>query len=110
VLVFETRYYLPRTHVNFEYLQVTDTVTACPYKGTTSAYWSVQVDGSTHPDLAWSYDFPTRQLLPVTGMVAFYNERVDHVLDGELLERPHHSLLRGQRAPVGGRGEERAEA
>jgi len=92
VLVFETglptRYYLPRTHVNFEYLQPTDTVTECPYKGTTSAYWSVQVGGSTQPDLAWSYDFPTRELLPVTGMVAFYNERIDHVRDGELLERP----------------------
>jgi uncharacterized protein (DUF427 family) len=28
-------------------------------------------------DLAWAYDFPTRQLLPITGLVAFYNEKID---------------------------------
>jgi uncharacterized protein (DUF427 family) len=41
-----------------------------------------------HKDLAWSYDFPTRQLLPITGLIAFYNEKVDTVLDGQLLDRP----------------------
>ena len=47
VMVFETglptRYYLNRTEVNFEHLLPTDTVTACPYKGTTSGYWSVRI-------------------------------------------------------------------
>jgi uncharacterized protein (DUF427 family) len=92
VLVFETnlptRYYLNRTEVDFSCLEHTDTVTACPYKGTTSDYWSVRVGGRTHADLAWSYDFPTRQLLPITGLVAFYNEKVDIVLDGRPLDRP----------------------
>ena len=41
-----------------------------------------------HPDLAWSYDFPTRQLLPIAGPVSFYNEKVDIFLDGHGLERP----------------------
>ncbi len=92
VMVFETglptRYYLSRTDVRFEHLIPTDTVTACPYKGTTSGYWSVRVDGTEHKDLAWSYDFPTRQLLPITGMIAFYNEKVDTFVGGQLLERP----------------------
>jgi len=92
VMAFETglptRYYIPRTDVHFEHLLSTDTVTQCPYKGTTTDYWSVRAGGVTHPDLAWSYDFPTRQLLPIAGMVAFYNEKVDHVLDGQPLERP----------------------
>ena len=93
VMVFETglptRYYLNRTDVDFSHLVPTDTETECPYKGTTSRYWSiVGADGTLHPDLAWSYEFPTRQLLPITGMVAFYNEKVDHVLDGVPLERP----------------------
>ena len=65
-----------------------DTVTACPYKGTTSGYWSARLDGRTHPDLAWAYDFPTRELLPIAGLVAFYNEKVDIFLDGAELERP----------------------
>ena len=48
----------------------TDTVTACPYKGTTTRYWTAQVGGASHPDIAWSYDFPTRQLLPIAGLMA----------------------------------------
>ena len=92
VMVFETglptRYYLSRTDVDFAHLIPTDTVTACPYKGTTSGYWSVRAGGTVHPDLAWSYDFPTRQLLPIAGMIAFYNEKVDVILDGQRLERP----------------------
>jgi len=51
------------------------TVTSCPYKGTTSRYWSVRAGDTVHPDLAWAYDFPTRQLQPIAGLVAFYNER-----------------------------------
>ena len=63
-------------------------MTACPYKGVTSAYWSARVGDELHPDLAWAYDFPTRQLLPIAGLVAFYNEQVDLSIDGERLERP----------------------
>jgi uncharacterized protein (DUF427 family) len=92
VMVFETglptRYYLNRTDVDFTHLVHTDTVTACPYKGVTSDYWSVDLDGTVHEDLAWSYDFPTRQLLPITGLIAFYNEKVDTFLDGQPLDRP----------------------
>jgi uncharacterized protein (DUF427 family) len=92
VMVFETglptRYYVNRTDVRFEHLVPSGTVTSCPYKGTTSAYWSVQVNGTLREDLAWAYDFPTRQLLPIAGLVAFYNEKVDIFLDGELLDRP----------------------
>jgi uncharacterized protein (DUF427 family) len=65
----------------------TDTVSECPYKGTTGDYWSVRAGGELHPDLAWSYVFPTRQLLPITGMVAFYNEKVDTFIDGVELPR-----------------------
>jgi uncharacterized protein (DUF427 family) len=92
VMVFETglptRYYFNRTEVNFEHLVPTATVTSCPYKGQTSGYWSVRVGDTTHPDLAWAYDFPTRQLLPITGMIAFYDEKVDVTVDGQRLERP----------------------
>ncbi|MEV0804829.1 DUF427 domain-containing protein [Micromonospora sp. NPDC050200] len=92
VMVFETglptRYYVNRTDVHHEHLIASDTVTSCPYKGRTSAYWSVRTGETIHPDLAWSYDFPTRQVLPIAGLVAFYNERVDLTVDGERLARP----------------------
>jgi uncharacterized protein (DUF427 family) len=92
VMVFETglptRYYLDRTAVNLEHLVASETVTSCPYKGTTSGYWSVRIGNELHEDLAWVYDFPTRQLLPIAGMIAFYNEKLDLTVDGERLERP----------------------
>jgi uncharacterized protein (DUF427 family) len=92
VLVFETglptRYYLPRPALHLDVLEPSDTVSECPYKGRTSAYWSVRIGDALHRDLAWSYEFPTRQLLPIAGLVAFYNEKVDITLDGEPLERP----------------------
>jgi uncharacterized protein (DUF427 family) len=93
VLVFETglptRYYVNRTEVNFDHLVPSTTVTSCPYKGKTSAYWSIRIGDTLHQDLAWAYDFPTRQLAPIAGLVAFYNEKVDIYLDGELQARPH---------------------
>ncbi len=92
VMVFETglptRYYFDREVVNFEHLVPSDTVSSCPYKGNTSSYWSVAVDGAVHADLAWAYAFPTRQLLPILGLIAFYNEKVDVIVDGELVPRP----------------------
>jgi uncharacterized protein (DUF427 family) len=93
VMVFETglptRYYLNRTEVDFSHLTASDTVTACPYKGTTTGYWTAQVGEETRHDVAWTYDFPTRQLLPIAGLIAFYNEKVDLYAGGQLLERPH---------------------
>lgn len=92
VMVFETgpptRYYFNRTEVSFDHLVATDTVTSCPYKGVTGGYWSVRVRDKLHPDVAWSYDFPTRELTPIAGLISFYNEMVDLVVDGERLPRP----------------------
>jgi uncharacterized protein (DUF427 family) len=92
VMVFETglptRYYLDRTTVDFSHLVASDTETACPYKGRTSGYWSARIGDAVHADLAWTYDFPTRALTPIAGLVAFYNEQVDLTLDGTPLERP----------------------
>jgi uncharacterized protein (DUF427 family) len=101
VLVFETglptRYYLNRTEIRFERLIRTDTTTRCPYKGTTTGYWSVHTSEATYPDLAWSYDFPTRELTPIAGLVAFYNEKVDLSIDGRRLDRPQTHFSRSGR-------------
>ena len=53
---------------------------------------------AVHQDLGWSYDFPTRDLLPIAGMIAFYNEKVDIVLDGQRLERPETHFFTSRRA------------
>jgi uncharacterized protein (DUF427 family) len=98
VLVFETglptRYYVNRTDVDFSRLVHSDTRTACPYKGVTSDYWSSTVTETTHPDVAWSYTFPMRELSPIAGLIAFYNEKLDIFVDDEKLERPQTRISR----------------
>ena len=92
VLVFETglptRWYVDRTALDLAHLRPSATQTACPYKGRTSAWWSVETPAGTYPDLAWSYGFPTSALAPIAGLVAFFDEKVDVVVDGVRQERP----------------------
>ena len=90
-LLFETglpaRYYLPKTHVRLDLLIPTDTVSHCPYKGQ-AEWWSVRVGEHVYEDLAWSYPTPLPESQKIAGLIAFYNEKVDIYLDGELQERP----------------------
>ncbi len=98
VLLFETglptRSYLNRTDVDFTHLVPSDTVTSCPYKGTTTGYWSARIGERTHPDVAWTYNFPLREVQPIAGLVAFYDEKVDTFVDGVLQERPRTHFSR----------------
>jgi uncharacterized protein (DUF427 family) len=91
LLVFEThlptRYYLPRGDVRTEFLEPSNTVTACPYKGS-ARYWSIMVDGQLHPDLVWGYPDPIPENPKLEGLVCFYNEHVDLVIDGVAQARP----------------------
>ncbi len=89
-LLFETllpvRFYLPREDVRAE-LVASPTRTTCAYKGHAS-YWSPVVGGRRLADLAWEYEQPLREASEVAGMVAFFDERVDVVLDGVRRDRP----------------------
>jgi uncharacterized protein (DUF427 family) len=76
------RYYLPVEDVRTDLLRPSDSRTFCAYKGQAS-YWSL--DGV---DVAWTYLEPLREAAEVTGRIAFFNERVDLVVDGVRLERP----------------------
>lgn len=40
----------------------------------------------THPDLAWSYRKPLPESQKISGLVAFYDEKVDIYVDGVLQE------------------------
>ena len=85
-LVFETglptRFYLPREDVRAD-LEPSDRLSYCPYKGQAS-YWSA----GGQRDVAWTYADPLPDAVALAGLVAFYDERVDVVLDGERRERP----------------------
>jgi uncharacterized protein (DUF427 family) len=90
-LLFETRlptrYYLPADDVRGDLLQPTATTTSCPYKGD-ARYWSLTLDGVVHENVAWGYDAPLPESADVTGLICFYNERVDIEVDGVAEDRP----------------------
>jgi uncharacterized protein (DUF427 family) len=90
-VIFETglppRWYFPRDDVREELLEPSELRTGCAYKGFAS-YSSVRVGERVERDLAWTYREPRRDVARIEGMVAFFNERVDVELDGELQERP----------------------
>ena len=90
-LLFETRlptrYYIPKLDVRMELLIPSETVTGCAYKGF-AEYWSVKAGGETVKDLAWSYKTPLPENVKIAGLIAFYNERADLIVDGERLARP----------------------
>jgi uncharacterized protein (DUF427 family) len=65
--------YVPRADVRMERLEVTDTVTYCPFKGSAS-HW--RVAGTGGPDVAWSYEEPYPEVGRIEGYVAFYQDRV----------------------------------
>ena len=77
------RFYLPRADVVVD-LEPSDTISYCAYKGRAS-YLSVP-DGPV--DVAWTYPEPLREAAPVRDYIAFFNERVDIVVDGQRRERP----------------------
>jgi uncharacterized protein (DUF427 family) len=82
-----TRYYLPREHVRTDLLTPTNRETTCPFKGEAS-YWSLEVGDDVHEDIVWSYETPIPEAEGITGLMSFYNERVDLVVDGEKQPRP----------------------
>lgn len=90
-ILFETRlpprFYLPPTDVRMDLLRPSASTSQCPYKGT-ATYWSVEAGGQVFADLAWTYRRPLPESVKIAGLVCFYNEKVDLIVDGETLERP----------------------
>ena len=95
-VLFETglppRWYVPRADVRIDLLQPSDSSTGCAYKGYAS-YWSV----GDEEDVVWSYPEPRREAERIKDYLAFFNERVDIEVDGELQERPVTQWSKGRR-------------
>jgi uncharacterized protein (DUF427 family) len=90
-VLFETglppRWYIPPEDVRRDALEESDSRTGCAYKGF-AGYWSVDAGGQREEDVVWSYREPRREVAPIAGYMAFFDERVDVEVDGELQERP----------------------
>jgi uncharacterized protein (DUF427 family) len=90
VVLFEAtfpfpRFYLPREDVMAE-LRPGSLETTCAYKGHATHY-DVVAGEEVLPDMAWSYEQPLEDAAGVTGLVSFYQERLDLWLDGERVAR-----------------------
>jgi uncharacterized protein (DUF427 family) len=89
-LLFETglpvRYYVPKPHVRLDLLELSDTVTHCPYKGQAQS-WSVRIGEHLYENRAWSYPTPLPESQKIAGLIAFYQEKVDLFVDGVRQER-----------------------
>lgn len=105
VLLFETdlptRFYLPAEDVRLDLLEPTDNVSFCPYKGRTDGYWTWPGPPAL-PNVAWTYSSPAPAVAAVAGRIAFYNELVDHTVDGVRLERPESVFSSRDQRPGGG--------
>jgi uncharacterized protein (DUF427 family) len=86
--VYETslapKLYVRPDQVRMDLLERSATTTYCPYKGT-AKYWSARVGGGLVADVAWSYDDPLPESLPLAGMLSFDPQRaaVDAELPGD---------------------------
>jgi uncharacterized protein (DUF427 family) len=76
----EPKLYVRRDQVRRDLLVPSPTTTYCPYKGTAS-YWSAVVGDVAVEDVAWSYDDPLPESLPIRALLSFDPARVTVVHD-----------------------------
>ena len=55
------------------------------------------IGDALHKDIAWSYTYPSPQVLQIAGLVAFYDEKVDTFLDDVPVSRPKTKFSGGDR-------------
>lgn len=79
------RFYMPREDVRVE-LTRSDLRTECAYKGAATHY-NARVGDTELPSIAWVYEQPLSDATQVAGLVSFYQERLDMVLDGQSMPR-----------------------
>lgn len=70
-VIVEGNHYFPRDAVDPAYLEPSDTVTTCTWKGQAS-YYTVVVDGQRAVDAAWYYPAPKRPAERVRDRIAFW--------------------------------------
>ena len=85
-LLFETglpvRYYLPFADVRLERLQLSATISECPYKGD-GQHWDLATSAGAVPDAAWSLPHPLPEAILAIEHVCFYTDKVEVSVDGE---------------------------
>jgi uncharacterized protein (DUF427 family) len=90
VILFETalepRLYVDPSHVHTNLLRRSETSSYCNYKGF-ATYWTAVVEDRVVDDVAWSYQDPPPESLPIKGFLSFDASRVDVVAELPLTRR-----------------------
>lgn len=85
-MLYETglppRYYLPWADVRLELLELSETVSECPYKGE-GRHWHLRLDDHRLEDVAWSLPHPLPEGIEAAEHVSFYTEKVTVTVDGD---------------------------
>jgi uncharacterized protein (DUF427 family) len=84
VILFETalepRLYVDPAFVRTDLLQRSAKSSYCNYKGF-ARYWSIALEDLVIDDIAWSYEDPPPESLPIKGFLSFDAERIDVVAE-----------------------------
>ncbi len=72
-VVVEGNHYFPPGDVDQRFLRATRTKSLCPWKGIAS-YYTVQVDGITGRNAAWTYRHPSPLARRIKNHIAFWGE------------------------------------
>ena len=63
--------YFPRDDIAMEFLDTSDKVTTCPWKGDAQHY-SIATKSTVLENAAWSYEDPNPEVAAIKGHLAFY--------------------------------------
>jgi uncharacterized protein (DUF427 family) len=84
IILFETslapKLYVAPALVRTDLLRRAATATYCNYKGE-STYWSAVIGDTVVEDVAWSYEDPLPESLPIKGYLSFDSKSVDLVAE-----------------------------
>jgi len=73
--------YIPREDARMDFLRPSGHRTHCPYKGDAS-YYSIRVGDKLAENAIWSYEQPFPAMAEISGLLAFYPNRVDKIEEG----------------------------
>lgn len=67
--------YFPRADIAMAFLDKSDTVTTCPYRGE-ALHYSIKTKSTVIEDAGWSYGSPVESLIALKDHLAFYADKV----------------------------------
>ena len=67
--------YFPRKDIAMAFLDPSDTVSTCPYKGE-ATYYSIVAKSGPIPDAVWSYETAKDDVKEIEGYLAFFTGKV----------------------------------